>query len=265
VRVARQIRTLKARQMDRVRDALGVEKSGITAFVGAGDICGLVRRLSGELSAEGSVLVTTTTQMSVASAEGLPAPFLAERYEDLESAVTAGALRHGVTCVTRGMLADGTLRGLPRRWIERLREQGAVGFLLVRCDDDGDQRLSVPPAGEQAVPEGTGIVVVAAAVRVVGQPLDEGVALRPEVLAARLSIQYRQRIEAHHVAQALLGPGGCSDSVPEGATILPALRAESGTDPVVVRTIVYELGKLGAEHVVVWREDDGRLQIELYE
>jgi len=247
-----------------VGEALAIEPGQVVVFTGGGDLRAVLQSLSAELTLRGRVLLTTTTQMAPALGEDDPPPVLASRYDDLLAGLETMLASQRRAIATRGVLAGGLLRGVPRGWIDRLCEANIADYILVLGDDARGRPLKVAGADDPVIPGSASVVMPCAAVSVVDRPLDDTVAYRPEVLAARLELQFRQRLTPRHIARALLGPDGCTRDAPQGCRILPVLLDTAAAGPVATKTTAYELRKLGAMRIVACDESTGRLQVEVY-
>jgi len=247
-----------------VGEALAIEPGEVAVFTGGGDLTAVLRSLSAGLTLRGRVLVTTTTQMPPAADENDLPPVLAERYDDLLAGLEMMLSSQRRTVATRGVLAGGMLRGIPRGWIDRLRDANVADYILVLGDDARGRPLKVAGADDPVIPGCARVVIPCASVSVVDRPLDDTVACRPEVLAARLDLQFRQRLTPRHVAQALLGPDGCAKDAPAGCRVLPLLLDTTAAGPVATKTTAYELRKLGAQRIIACDDSTGRLHVEVY-
>ena len=189
---------------------------------------------------------------------------MAGSYGDLEAGLCDVLATHRTAFATRGLHAANLLRGIPRRWIDLLAASGAVGNVLVQADDDRGHPLKVAGADEPVIPESASLVVPMADPSVVGRALDGTTVRRPEVLAARLSLQFRQRIEARHVAAALLGEGGCAQGAPEAARVVPLLHAPGGVDRITLETVARQLLKRGAARVAALWADGAAMRVDVF-
>lgn len=245
-------------------EALAIEPGQVVVFTGGGALGAVLQSLSAELTLGGRVLLTTTTQMAPALGENDPPPVLADRYDDLLAGLETMLANQRRATATRGILAGGLLRGVPRGWIDRLRDANIADYILVLGDDARGRPLKVGGADDPVIPSCASVVMPCAAVSVIDRPLDDTVAYRPEVLAARLELQFRQRLTPRHIAQALLGPDGCAKGAPEKCRILPLLLDTAAAGAVATKTTAYELRKLGAERIVACDDSTGRLLVEVY-
>jgi probable selenium-dependent hydroxylase accessory protein YqeC len=242
--------TIRIREHLSLCEALGIGDHEVIALTGAGPMGDLLEDLSRELADLGRVLVTTTTQIDAPSeASGCPL-VLAENYDDAEHSVGDALARGRRVTLARDPLADGRLRGLPRRWVDRLVDAGVADHYVIAADSARGEALKVPGLDEPVIPGRTTLLLAAAGADALDKPLTEGVVHRPEVLAAKLGLQFRQRIEAKHIAQALVGEGCCSTGAPEGARVLPLLCNSAAIPDVKVRTIVYALFQAGVDRVI---------------
>jgi len=231
-------------------DAMGLGAREVVVFTGAGAIAEVMDDLSSELSMEGRVVVTATTQLAAPPGQAGAPLILAERCEDVEAGVRDGFVSNRCVVVTRSPLADGRLRGLPRKWIDQLVGACIAEYVIVAADTSRGELLKMPGMDEPIIPSCATLVVPVAGADALDKPVSDGIVHRPEVLAAKLGLQFRQRIEAKHIAAALVGPGGCASDAPEGVRVLPLLTNAGGVADVKLRTIVYALRKVGSRVVI---------------
>ncbi|NIB99132.1 selenium cofactor biosynthesis protein YqeC [Halobacterium sp. R2-5] len=111
-------------------------------------------------------------------------------------------------------------RGYEPAEIASLADAGADA-VLVKADGARTRRVKAPGDHEPQIPGCADVVVPIASVRSVGEPLDEGVAHRPERVAAITGRSVGDEIRAEDVATVLAHSDGGMKGIPEGATVIP--------------------------------------------
>ena len=145
---------------------------GITAIIGAGGKTTLLVTLAEELSAEGSVLLCTSTHI-----------LRPERYETVtepdEALIRAALALHGVVCAgTPAEHGKLTAPGLDFSSLTKLAD-----YVLVEADGAHRLPLKAHAPHEPVIPEGAGRVILVAGLDGLGRPIRE-VCHRPERFAA---------------------------------------------------------------------------------
>jgi len=124
-------------------------------------------------------------------------------------------------------------RGYDRARIAEIADAGADA-VLVKADGARTRRVKAPGEHEPRIPACADVVVPIASVRSVGEPLDEGVAHRPERVAELTGRSVGDEIRPEDVATALAHPDGGLRDVPEAATVIPLVNMAD--DDSLVRT-----------------------------
>jgi hypothetical protein len=159
--------------------SFGLDGGGVAAVVGAGGKTTLAYRLAAEANAAGlRVVVTTTTHMGTLP-EATTGPVLVEEDGD-----------------PRPALAD---------------------LVLVEADGARGRSLKAPADHEPVVPGSTTLLIVVAALDVLGAPLDEGRVHRPERVAAATGRAAGAPVDEAALAAALAWPQGYPARKPAAA------------------------------------------------
>jgi probable selenium-dependent hydroxylase accessory protein YqeC len=198
--------------------ALGVGRGDVVAVVGAGGKTTLVYRLAAEARASGlRVLVTTTTHMG-APPDADAGPLLVES-ESTESAVErdlarALAAEGRATVLGRRIRAD-KLEGLSRARVDALAR--LADLTLVEADGARGRSLKAPAEHEPVIPRSATLVIVVAALDVLGAPLDEARVHRVHQVSAASGAAPGAVVDPGIAARALAAPGSYPSRVPAGA------------------------------------------------
>jgi len=187
-------------------DALGVRRGDVIAVAGAGGKTTLCFRLAEEARAAGwSVLVTTTTHMGTLPG-AVTGPLFVEAEGDAREGLRAALRECGRATLLGRRMRDDKLEGVPP---ERVDQLAALADLVVVEADGARQRsLKTPAPHEPVIPGSASLLVVLAALDMLGQPLaHERVHRLERVLAATSRVEGDLAGEPEVVAT-LLDPSG---------------------------------------------------------
>ena len=197
---------------------LGLGRGDVVAVAGAGGKTTLVYRLAREAREAGlRVLVTSTTHMGTL-AEDVTGPVLLEEDGDIGMRVGMVMKETGYATVLGRYVRPDKIVGLLGPRVDALAGRAD----LVVCESDGarGRSLKVPAAHEPVIPRSTTTVVVVAALDVLGQPLDDALVHRVELVAAATGRKPGQTVDEDAVASALTHAEGYP------ARIAPGTRAD---------------------------------------
>lgn len=185
--------------------ALGVGRD-VVALVGAGGKTTLTYRLAGEAWRAGMrVLVTTTTHMGMLP-EAVTGPVFVEAEANPLPALDEALRRHGRATLLGRRLRSDKLEGVPPERVDELAAR--ADLVLVEADGARGRSLKLPAAHEPVIPKSSTLVIVLAALDVLGAPLAEERVHRLELVAAACGRAPGQLVEAADVAAALSAEGG---------------------------------------------------------
>ncbi len=209
----------------KLRDALGIRRGEVVAFVGAGGKTSALFRLGHELAAEGwRVIATTTTRMAEEELELAPASVALSRNgkgDDLKE-VWRRLNAYGFV-LTYKRLARGKVIGLTTYEVEGLIDRVNSDALLIEADGARRLPFKAPRPHEPVVPGGTTLLVPVAGVDVIGQPLDEEHVYNPDLLTEIYGFAAGAPIYAAWVGQALRHEEIGLRGAPEQARVVPFL------------------------------------------
>ncbi len=186
----------------RLRQALGISRGEMVAFIGAGGKTSALFRLGTELAAEGwRVLGTTTTR--IAAAELRLAPGALPLGDSLRPAAVSRALNQHKFVFLYRNIADGKAIGLSAESVNALAD--AVDSDVTLIEADGARRLSfkAPYAHEPVIPAGVSLVVPVAGLDALGQPLDNQHVYNAEAMIAQFGYPAGERVKAPWIASVL--------------------------------------------------------------
>ena len=197
--------------------ALGVGRGDVVAVAGAGGKTTLVYRLAGEAREAGlRVLVTSTTHMGTLPAE-TTGPVIMEDEADSDRRIETALRETGYATVLGRYVRPDKIEGILGPRVDELASR--ADLVVVESDGARGRSLKVPAAHEPVLPRSTTAVVVVAALDVLGQPLDDALVHRVELVAAATGRKPGQTVDEDAFVSALTHAQGYP------ARIGPGLRA----------------------------------------
>jgi probable selenium-dependent hydroxylase accessory protein YqeC len=193
-------------------DGLGLRRGDVVAVAGAGGKTALILALATEAARRGlRALVTTTTHMGfLPEAEWGPA-FVEEDGDPAPALRRALDRERRATLLGRRVRPD-KLEGVPPARVDALA--GLADLLLVEADGARGRSLKVPAPHEPVVPRSTTLLVVVAALDVLGAPLDAERVHRPERVSEVTGWPAGTTLGERDVAACLLHRPGYPDHLP---------------------------------------------------
>jgi probable selenium-dependent hydroxylase accessory protein YqeC len=155
----------------RLLDLFGLEEGGLASVVGAGGKTTLVYTLAAQARSAGlRVLVTTTTHMGTLP-EQVTGPVFVEAEGVVEPGLERALREQGRATLLGRRLRPDKLEGVGPDRVDELARR--VDLVLVEADGARGRSLKAPADHEPVVPSSTTLMVVVAALDVLGAPLDE--------------------------------------------------------------------------------------------
>jgi probable selenium-dependent hydroxylase accessory protein YqeC len=187
------------------------------AVAGAGGKTTLVYRLADEARAAGlRVLVTTTTHMGTLP-EQTTGPIFVEADGAVDAALDEALRREGrATLLGRRVRAD-KLEGLTPERVDALASR--ADLVLVEADGARGRSLKVPAPHEPVVPSRTTLLLVVAALDVLGAPLDEAKVHRLDRVLQASGRQAGEIVDEEVIAACLRHAEGYPARRPAGARL----------------------------------------------
>lgn len=219
----------------RLKESLALDRGDIISFVGAGGKTTAMYRLAQELVGLGwHVVTTTTTMIRPPTPEQSEETILeADSTLLLQRVKRALETHHHVTVATRQKQDEkGKLVGLQPELISELATLSSIDALIVEADGARGRSLKAPAPHEPPVPPATTILVPMMAVDALGQPLDENIAHRPELIARLTGASLGGLITPELAAQVIAHPEGGLKNAPPQAQIIPLINK---VDPSTLR------------------------------
>lgn len=179
-------------------------RSGIVCCIGAGGKKTTMFRLAAEHP--GRIGLTTSAHI-----EYFPRNLQATCYVDNETALlqAVGNDRDSrVIAFATPSERTGRHAGITPAQAEVFYRHGRFDLLLIKSDGARSRLIKAPGENEPPLPSAASTVIPVISARVIGQPLSEKNAHRPEQLTALTGVQAGQTIGAEHVARLLASSGG---------------------------------------------------------
>jgi probable selenium-dependent hydroxylase accessory protein YqeC len=186
----------------------------VVSVVGAGGKTTLVYRLAAEARAAGwRVLVTTTTHMGTL-AEATTGPVLVEAESAIEADLARALATEGRATVLGRRVRPDKLEGLAPERVDALA--AAADLVLVEADGARGRSLKVPAPHEPVIPASTTVVVVLAALDVLGRPLDATTVHRLDLVRAATGASEGDLVGPALLAAALAHPSSYPSRIRAG-------------------------------------------------
>ena len=199
-----------------LRTLLGLGRSELVAFVGAGGKSSLLLGLGAELSVSGSrVVLTTTTKMGT---DQIPGWATVCRTDGAVSA----ALERGEPAFLVGDIAGEKVTGVAPELVDRLFATATADYLLAEADGARGRPFKAPAPHEPVIPTATTLVDVVAGIDAIGLPIAD-VAHRPERVTDLTGRLPDDPVRPVDMARVLADPEGGRRGVPAGARVVVVL------------------------------------------
>ncbi len=240
--------------------ALGIS-GGIVCAVGAGGKKSLLYALARE--ATGRVGLTATVMTL-----GFPRRLAARVFIDDEPALQRALARPGqagLFAYARPSDKRGRLSGLAPGAVAAIHAGGGFDLTLVKADGARMRGIKAPKPGEPVLPASTTSVLPVVSAAVIGQPLDERVAHRPERLGELVGAAQGEALTAEHIARLLIARDGALQAT-EGRQVVPVInqvddaerRALAGT---AARTALERSDRFDRVALTCLRRDDPLVEL----
>ena len=204
-----------------LHEALGISRPAVFATVGGGGKTTVLFALAAEWAeagGEGLTVLTTTTKMTIPG-EGRKLPLAIGR----DDAFRAGALddirSRGLSSAVVGTGRGDRERvlGVDPSWPRRAVDAGLASLVGVEADGSKGRPFKAPAIHEPVIPEGVDVVAAVIGAGVLGRPLDERSAHRPEIVAQVAGAQIGDEVTPELAARVLMSADGGRKGVPESA------------------------------------------------
>ena len=206
-----------------IADALALKPQSIVAAVGAGGKTSILQRLAADLAAQGAgVLSTTTTSIWEPDAACLVEPDIAALLAAAAQVIGPGqtltvAAGRRMTADEHSGLQRSKLYGVAPAAVARLLSIPGVDYVLVEADGARGRAVKAPAAHEPVIPPDAECVLSLIGIDVVGKPLTEQIAHRPERIAELIGVPLRTPLSTSLLAALLAHGQGGLKGIPTGA------------------------------------------------
>lgn len=188
-------------------EAIPIEQPGVLACTGAGGKTSLLQTLAKEgRSCYFPVILSTTTKMFFHQIEKF-GPVIANDYDEGAGRIAA-QLAAGASAAWVSSREGDKCLGVPAQWLDRLAVANPSSQLLVEADGARGRMIKVPAAYEPVIPLSTAITVGVLNLQALGQPLDEVVAHRAELVSYLLNKPLGKKLEVLDFAAVALHEQG---------------------------------------------------------
>ena len=206
--------------MASLKDALILKQGGVISLVGAGGKTSLMYRLAHELTADGAmVLTTTTTKIFAPTEKQSPRLILSAspgRILD-EAKKNMGSQRH-ITAAFGKTDVENKLEGFSPEIIDRLWEAGVFQWILVEADGARNKPLKAPAVHEPVIPQTTHCVVGVVGLDSVHKPLEEKWVFRHQLYAKISGLKIGKPVTEASISDAIQHENGIMKGSPSHAT-----------------------------------------------
>jgi len=194
---------------------LGIGRGDVVAVAGAGGKTTLIYRVAAEARRAGlRVLVTATTHMGTLP-EATTGPVFVEADGDVQSGLERELSRGGLATLLGRRVRPDKLEGVRPERVDDLAR--CADLVLVEADGARGRSLKTPAEHEPVVPLSATLLVVVAALDVLGQPLAEAHVHRLDRVAAAAGRAPGSVVDEDVVVAALREPSGYPSRVPPRA------------------------------------------------
>lgn len=194
-------------------DALAAE-SGTVSVVGAGGKKSTMYLLAGQLD---RALVTATVRIPIFD------PHVAEVVVTDDPAGAIAAAEHWPLGVVPGREGPDRYIGYEPTVIDGLHGIDPVETILVKADGARMRKLKAPNEREPRIPHTSDTVIPIVSAHVIGEPLDERLVHRVDLVAALAGLEVGDTLSPAAVAAVMTHPEGGMKEVPDGATVVPVV------------------------------------------
>ncbi|WP_459191102.1 selenium cofactor biosynthesis protein YqeC [Halosimplex sp. J119] len=209
--------------------ALGLGDRELVVFVGAGGKKTAMRRLTATGDDRGlDVGYTTTTAMP--PPPDIPMTLQTRSGHPFVISDRDPPLAFADEWVNDPDRADRKVTGPDPSFVRAVYLGGVFDWVLVKGDGARRREFKAPGEGEPVIPAVATHVVPVVSVRVVGEPLAEGVVHRPERVAALCDLSVGDDVTPSAVAAVLAHENGALKNVPPGATVTPLVNKADTAD-----------------------------------
>ena len=212
-----------------LKRAFPVHQQEVLSLVGAGGKTTTMFRLADELASQGWRAIATTTTMIWQEQAREPLIVDAHTNRIIDRVQATLSDHHQVTVAAGVDEARRKLIGLQPSVVDALSALPEVDAVIVEADGAKGRSLKAPADHEPVIPSTTTLLVPVAAVDALGQPLDERLVHRPEIVSRLAGVELGALITPALMSTLLLHPLGGLKAAPGRARIVPLLNKVQNT------------------------------------
>ena len=233
-------------------DLLGLRLREVVAIVGAGGKTTTMFRLAADLVARGRRVVTSkTTFIAKPTLRQTPHLLVCPSLPEALAQLPGELAHHPHLSLVTGYLREDLLQGLALDWVGPLRDLEEIDHLLIEADGARRRLVKAPGDHEPVLPPEAEVVLAVACLDVLGRPLDEGIAHRPERIAALTGRALGDPIRPKDLARLLTHEAGGRKLVPPDARFYPVLTRLDETNQAVTEEVAALILATGTAHGVI--------------
>jgi len=211
-------------RVDRLREALELDRHRIICLVGAGGKTSLMFAMAGELATLGNhVITSTTTKIFEPSRKDTPFLLLREGTGDIPKTIAGLIHRYGHLTLAESRLPEKKLKGVSPELIDGLGGLHAVDHIIVEADGAARLPLKAPGENEPVITSKTSLVVVVVGIDGIGVELSEDHVFRPHIVSELTGLPLGGKVTVEAIAELIVHPRGMAKGTPSHATIIPFL------------------------------------------
>jgi probable selenium-dependent hydroxylase accessory protein YqeC len=212
-------------RVDRLREALELDRHRIICLVGAGGKTSLMFAMAAELAAlENHVITSTTTKIFEPSRKDTPFLLVTEGAREVLKTIPDVIRRHGHFTVVEGRLPETRkLRGVSPELIDRLGAVDEVDHIIVEADGAARLPLKAPGEHEPVITSKTSLVVAVVGIDGIGVQLSEDHVFRPHIFSELTGLSMGEKVTVEAIAELIVHPRGMAKGSPPRSTIIPFL------------------------------------------
>ncbi len=210
--------------VDRLREALELDRHRIICLVGAGGKTSLMFAMARELATLGNhVITSTTTKIFKPTRKETPFLLVREGAGDILNAIPDVIHRYGHFTLAESSLPGKKLRGVSPELIDGLGALDVIDNILVEADGAARLPLKAPDENEPVIPSKTSLVVVVVGIDSLGVELSVDHVFRPHIVSQLTGLPLGGTVTVEAIAKLIVHPRGMAKGAPPHSTIIPFL------------------------------------------
>lgn len=211
-------------RVDRLWEALELDRHSIICLVGAGGKTSLMFAMARELAAKGNhVITSTTTKIFEPSHKETPFLLLREGAGDITKTIPEVLSRYGHFTLAETRLPERKLKGISPELVDALGALEPIDKIIVEADGAARLPLKAPGEWEPVITSKTSLVVVVVGVDSIGVQLSEDHVFRPHIVSELTGLPMGEKVTIEAIAELIVHPRGMAKGTPSNSSIIPFL------------------------------------------